>query len=191
MFHLYQLLTSFGTMAFFLTVLWTLHVDIKLINTAGVDVRQRTDLSLLRNLNKFRSSPPSAKGNGSCNDGSTMSSESDTIKSFTVVVNINDIDRNITRTNTIKLVKEISEQEENETSENYYKAFKKSLKSTTIVNDYSFTFNLYPGNICSENNVYLLIYVHSAPENYKRRMIIRNTWGNPYNIPLLKLKVTF
>ena len=176
MLHLYHLLTSFGTMAVFLTVLWTLHVDIKLINTASVDVRQRTDLSLLRNLGKFGSTLES----GSCNNHSTQSSESDSVEPFTVILNISNINNNTTKIDAIKFAGE---------NENYWSTFKKSLKSTMIVNSYFFTFNLYPGNVCSDNNVYLLIYVHSAPENYKRRMIIRNTWGNPFNIPLLKLKV--
>ena len=180
MLHLYHLLTSFGTMAVFLTVLWTLQVDIKLINTASVDVRQRTDLSLLRNLGKFRSTLESAKVDGSCNNHSTRRSESDSVEPFTVILNISNINKNTTKIDAVKFTEE---------NENYWSIFKKSLESTMISNSYSFTFNLYPGNVCSDNNVYLLIYVHSAPENYKRRMIIRNTWGNPFNIPLLKLKV--
>lgn len=31
--------------------------------------------------------------------------------------------------------------------------------------------------ICSNQSVFLLVYVHTAPENYKRRLIIRETWS--------------
>ena len=36
---------------------------------------------------------------------------------------------------------------------------------------------LNPQNECSEQDLYLLVYIHSAPENFDRRDIIRSTWG--------------
>ena len=185
MLHFYQLLTSIGTMAFFFTVLWTLHMDIKLLNSASKDVRKRTDLSLLTISDQFRSNLKSAGGNFSCNNGSEQTSQAQAVASFTVVLNITDIKATKTDANKMRTAGY------NETSGTYWTAYKKSLEKEETINSYSFDFNLYPGNICSDDRVYLLIYVHSAPDNYKRRMIIRNTWGNPYNIPLLKLKVPY
>ena len=50
-----------------------------------------------------------------------------------------------------------------------------------IVNPHDFKYILNPGHqICSvdnSGNVYLLIYVHTAPDNYKRRLSIRETWA--------------
>ena len=50
-----------------------------------------------------------------------------------------------------------------------------------IVNPHDFKYILNPGHqICSDDNsskVYLLIYVHTAPDNYKRRLSIRETWA--------------
>jgi len=50
-----------------------------------------------------------------------------------------------------------------------------------IVNPHPFTFVLNNETMCgtdSGSDVFLLIYVHSAPENAARRNLIRATWGN-------------
>ena len=54
-----------------------------------------------------------------------------------------------------------------------------------------FVYTMVPRNVCEDEgaNLFLLIYVHSAPFNHKRRMLIRNTWGNPYNVPSIKTQV--
>ena len=54
-----------------------------------------------------------------------------------------------------------------------------------------FMYTMVPRNVCEDEgvNLLLLIYVHSAPFNHKRRMLIRNTWGNPYNVPSIKTQV--
>jgi hypothetical protein len=50
-----------------------------------------------------------------------------------------------------------------------------------IVNLHNFNYTLNPGGlICERPNVFLLVYVHSAPQNYKRRIAIRETWTNIY-----------
>ena len=170
-------------MAFFFTVLWTLHVDIKLLNSANMDVRKRTDLSLSTVSEQLRLNGESFGNNLSCNNSSHQTLQSKTIETFTVVLNTTQIKARKAN------AKEMRPVGVNETLGTYLTSFQKSLKKEEMINLYSFDYNLYPGNVCSDDSVYLLIYVHSAPDNYKRRMIIRNTWGNPYNIPLLKLKV--
>lgn len=49
-----------------------------------------------------------------------------------------------------------------------------------IVNKHDFKFILNPGEeICKpleDRPIYLLIYVHSAPKNFKRRLCLRETW---------------
>ena len=53
-----------------------------------------------------------------------------------------------------------------------------------IVNFHNFSYLINPEHeLCSnygnnENRLFLLIYVHSTPSNYKRRIIIRETWSN-------------
>jgi hypothetical protein len=47
-----------------------------------------------------------------------------------------------------------------------------------IVNFNNFSYIHNPeGRICSNQNVFLLVYVHTAPENYKKRLTIRETWS--------------
>lgn len=52
----------------------------------------------------------------------------------------------------------------------------------TIVNPHDFTYILNPGDeICRKTKdgspIFLLIYVHSAPRNFKRRLSLRETWA--------------
>ena len=50
-----------------------------------------------------------------------------------------------------------------------------------IVNKHDFSYTMNPRyEICGDNfsyDIFLLIYVHSAPENFKRRLSIRETWA--------------
>ena len=74
----------------------------------------------------------------------------------------------------------------------YMSKFRRSMAEERIVNNHSFRYILQPKNLCS-NGMFLVTYVHSAPTNNKRRMIIRNTWGNPANVQKenVKIKVFF
>ena len=50
-----------------------------------------------------------------------------------------------------------------------------------IVNFNNFSYVINPeGRICSKENVFLLVYVHTSPENYKRRVTIRETWSQKH-----------
>ncbi len=55
------------------------------------------------------------------------------------------------------------------------------------VNPHNFKFIINPGNdICRQSPVFLLVYVHSAPENQKNRMVLRETWLNENLFPEIK-----
>ena len=47
-----------------------------------------------------------------------------------------------------------------------------------IVNPHPFSFTITNSHACEGTNVFLLVYVHTAPRNWKRRMMIRQTWGD-------------
>lgn len=46
------------------------------------------------------------------------------------------------------------------------------------VNPHPFTFTMNPSKLCKNLNVFLLVYIHSHPDNFDRRQIVRETWGN-------------
>lgn len=59
-----------------------------------------------------------------------------------------------------------------------------------IVNPHNFSYILNPGySVCNNSNypVYLLVYVHSGPTNYQRRVVIRETWSTRTLFPDLRL----
>lgn len=59
-----------------------------------------------------------------------------------------------------------------------------------IVNPHNFSYILNPGySVCDNDNssVYILVYVHSGPSNYQRRVVIRETWASRILFPELRL----
>ena len=46
------------------------------------------------------------------------------------------------------------------------------------VNPHPFRYLLNCPHVCGSDDVYLLVYVHTAPDHVKRRIVIRQTWGN-------------
>jgi len=57
-------------------------------------------------------------------------------------------------------------------------------------NPHPFHYVISPTSVCS-GDVFLLIYVHSAPSHFKQRMSIRETWGNAGNFQDVVIKVIF
>jgi len=57
-------------------------------------------------------------------------------------------------------------------------------------NPHPFHFVINPTSVCS-GDIFLLVYVHSAPGHFKQRMAIRETWGNARNFPDIVIKVIF
>jgi len=62
--------------------------------------------------------------------------------------------------------------------------------SDHIVNPHNFSFILNPGySVCNNSisPVYILVYVHSGPTNYQRRIVIRETWSTRILFPDLRI----
>ena len=59
-----------------------------------------------------------------------------------------------------------------------------------VVNPHNFSYLNHPGNICDED-LFLLLYLHTSPENFQRRALVRNTWGNQTYYSDFKIKVLF
>ncbi len=59
-----------------------------------------------------------------------------------------------------------------------------------IVNPHNFSYIHNPGySVCNNSisPVYIVVYVHSGPANYQRRMVIRETWSTQILFPDLRL----
>ena len=69
----------------------------------------------------------------------------------------------------------------------------KTLKTNTnaIVNAHDFKYILNTPDLCKEKDVFMLAYVHTAVGNYKKRMVIRQTWGNNKYYPNVVVRVVF
>lgn len=65
------------------------------------------------------------------------------------------------------------------------------LKRMVPVNPHWFRYVINPTDVCIGKDIFLLVYVHSAPSHFKQRMVIRETWGNPKNFPDSVIKVVF
>lgn len=47
-----------------------------------------------------------------------------------------------------------------------------------IVNPQPFGYKIAPPRLCEDPNLFLVIYIHSAPQNIQRRSLLRKTWGD-------------
>lgn len=66
--------------------------------------------------------------------------------------------------------------------------------STTVlpsVNPHDFKCLINPKDLCSSKNLHFIIYVHSAPRNYKKRQTIRQTWGARSVLKKYHMRVVF
>jgi hypothetical protein len=48
----------------------------------------------------------------------------------------------------------------------------------STVNPHPFEYVINSPKLCADESVFLVVYVHTAPEHYKRRTVIRQTWGD-------------
>lgn len=61
-----------------------------------------------------------------------------------------------------------------------------------IINHHNFKYVLNNPHVCTNvRDLFVLVYVHSAPSHYKNRVVIRQTWGNPVYYKHLNFKVIF
>ncbi|CAG5126142.1 unnamed protein product [Candidula unifasciata] len=63
-------------------------------------------------------------------------------------------------------------------------------KDANNINSHNFDYIHNPYQIC-EGNITFLIYIHSAPENLKKRQAVRQTWGHPKLLSLYNATVMF
>ena len=66
-------------------------------------------------------------------------------------------------------------------------AAKTSLK---VANPHPFHYLLNTQHACNDKDIFLIVYVHSAPNHHKRRSVIRQTWGSG-KYYTQKIKVVF
>ena len=62
---------------------------------------------------------------------------------------------------------------------------------THVANPHPFKYLLNTESVCKNKDVFLIIYIHTAPKHYKRRMVIRQTWGNPKYYPDVVVRLVF
>ena len=62
--------------------------------------------------------------------------------------------------------------------------------SPGILNPHPFKYIINAQNICHNKDIFLIVYIHTAPKHYKRRMVIRQTWGNPKHYDV-KIRLIF
>ena len=60
-----------------------------------------------------------------------------------------------------------------------------------VPNPHNFKYILNSPQICKHKHIFAIIYVHTAPSHYKRRMIIRESWGNHKYYPDLTVRIVF
>lgn len=63
--------------------------------------------------------------------------------------------------------------------------------SRPILNRHTFRYLITAPDVCKGSKVFVVCYVHSAVQNYKRRKRIRRTWGNRNNYPGIEIRVVF
>ena len=64
------------------------------------------------------------------------------------------------------------------------------LRSKKLININDFKYILHPGNLC-QPDLFLFVFVHSAPWNFANRHCIRETWGNSSYYRKRKLNLIF
>ncbi|GAB1598033.1 beta-1,3-galactosyltransferase 5 [Argonauta hians] len=55
---------------------------------------------------------------------------------------------------------------------------------------YNFSQIINPSLLCASDN-FMIVYIHTAPNNFKRRMAIRNTWGDKKLLNNYKIRLVF
>lgn len=60
-----------------------------------------------------------------------------------------------------------------------------------ILNPHNFNYVVNPRQLCSNKDITYIIYVHSAPRNYKKRQTIRQTWGTKNVLQMYRMRIVF
>ena len=79
---------------------------------------------------------------------------------------------------------------ENKTIEEIYR-YVQAMRKQIPANPHDFHFLINPVSVCAEKDIFLLVYVHTAPGHIRRRMAIRETWGKRQYYPGHNLRLVF
>lgn len=60
-----------------------------------------------------------------------------------------------------------------------------------VVNPHHFEYIVNPVNMCRDKNLTYIVYVHSAPMNFKKRQMIRQTWGGKSVLLKYNMRIIF
>jgi len=52
------------------------------------------------------------------------------------------------------------------------------LALVQVAHPHPFNYIINSPNVCHNQDVYIIAYIHTAPDHYKRRVVIRQTWGD-------------
>lgn len=72
----------------------------------------------------------------------------------------------------------------------FIRGLNETLNKSEIRNPHPFKYIINSEKICKVEDLFLLVYVHTAINHVKQRMTIRQTWGNPKQYDL-KIRVVF
>ncbi|XP_013379989.1 beta-1,3-galactosyltransferase 1 [Lingula anatina] len=73
-------------------------------------------------------------------------------------------------------------------------AFKKEFSRTERYNNsnnHDFEYIIVNKNLCSSQSPFVIVWIHTSPDHFKQRLMIRQTWGNPRNHPDGSVKIIF
>ena len=60
-----------------------------------------------------------------------------------------------------------------------------------VVNPHDFNYVINPKELCFKRNLRFLIYVHSAPKNFRKRQLVRQTWGSKAILQQYNMRIVF
>lgn len=65
------------------------------------------------------------------------------------------------------------------------------ISSEPVVNPHDFNFIINPTKLCDKTGLRFLIYVHTAPKNFRKRQLVRQTWGSKAILVQYNMRVVF
>ena len=65
------------------------------------------------------------------------------------------------------------------------------INPVKLANPHPFNIIIKADHVCDNRDIFLVSYIHTSPDHYKRRMVIRQTWGNQKYYPDINIRVVF
>ena len=60
-----------------------------------------------------------------------------------------------------------------------------------IVNPHEFNYVINPNMLCDRKGLRFLVYIHSAPKNFRKRQLVRQTWGSKSILTQYNMRIVF